>query len=89
VFIGFSEEHRIFQKLYGVKIEHLQTRNIADIAVAVKASDLCVTNENLVGAIAEGFKKTAVREINKGGAETLYCVFRRAKPNRRAKVYEI
>ncbi len=77
IFIGFDEEHQIFKKQYNVEIPLLINKNLSILAAAIRDCDLWIGNENLIGALAEGFKKTAVREIRKD-REEVNCVFQRA-----------
>lgn len=78
LFIGFSDEHELFQSQFNVTIEHREFRNSLEIAMIVKNSLLWIGNENFIGAIAEGLKVTTVREIrNTDGPEQMYCAFRR------------
>jgi hypothetical protein len=79
VFIGFQDEHSLFESLFGFKIRHSQFSSALDIAMALKNSSLWVGNENFVGSIAEGLKITAIREIrNTDSPEKMYCAFQRA-----------
>ncbi len=77
IFIGLPAEHAAFQSEFAIEMPLLPPSDIATIAAAVRDCDLWVGNENMIGAIAEGFKKTCVREIRKD-REELNCVFDRA-----------
>ncbi|HEV2098421.1 MAG TPA: hypothetical protein VGR45_05790 [Stellaceae bacterium] len=76
VFIGLPDEHAWFEELFHVRIEHVQAEDAGVIVAILNAVDLWVGNESFVGALAEGLKKTAVRELNMSEWEML-CAFRR------------
>jgi hypothetical protein len=78
IFIGFPHEHARFEELFSVKIEHIQPDNSLEIAMILGGSELWIGNENYIGALAEGLKKTCAREIRKTeAAEKMYCAFQR------------
>lgn len=77
IFIGLPEECAAFNREYGSNVPLFPFGDLSAVAAEISSCELWVGNENLIGAIAEGFKKTCVREIRKD-REELNCVFRRA-----------
>jgi hypothetical protein len=78
LFVGSRDEHSWFERMYRVQIEYVETKDAIEAASILDNADLWVGNENFIGALAEGLKKTTVRELNMYGTnEKLFCTFRR------------
>lgn len=67
-FVGTADEHRLFQMLYGVNIQHVSTPDLYALALMINKCELFIGNESAPRAIAEGLKKPCVVcEVNNYG----------------------
>lgn len=64
VFIGFKNEYRAFQRKTGLKVRFRESKNILELAGAIRASKLFIGNQSLGFALAEALKQPRILEVS-------------------------
>jgi hypothetical protein len=65
VFVGSPFEHEVWEHIFGEGLEYLSTPTIMHLAQAINECKTFVGNQGLPHAIAEGFKKPMICEVDK------------------------
>lgn len=62
-FVGFEEEYKTFCEAFG-KIDHIKTKDLLDVACAIKNSEMFIGNQSSCMAIAEAMNHNTIQEVS-------------------------
>jgi len=71
-FVGYEFEHQIWEYTFNRRVPYYKTKDILDLAKAIKSANNVISNQGLVNAIAEGMKRTLICEIDKSSPAVIF-----------------
>ncbi len=72
VYVGYPKEYEIFVYTFGHHVDYYPTANVLELARVIAGCEQFIGNEGLPRALAEGFKKRLINEVNRSAPGTLF-----------------